>query len=377
MRRHVFAQSATPLQGHPKLSGLMSAPAGPWSAVGSQCVDPIVVACESFMHRAHADHARLESLQRSSVPGERGARGALSERIARVETLAASVEALRQLTAQTHEYCDSKLLGLPCSAALREEFEATRSPDDGISCVLAPLLAKLGLGVDPYMERSASAGLSVVASGQGDGYAIFPSASSGRCQRKGGYGPAGVLGTAASATAASLRDDLRRRMARRLQTAWRGCVAWRTLRRRIVCRKLLLRLDKLRREGLRIALISFRVASAAIAAAAATNIARLARGHLARRRAGIQQRKLEAALSREGLARRVRLLTVLATWQHRVQRAARWRAVAFTTADRTAPLTRFWKLFPTDGKGAVAMALRSWSLWRRVVVRWAREVSKS
>lgn len=183
-------------------------------------------------------------------------------------------------------------------------------------------------------------------------------------------------------TAASLREGLRKRMAVRLQCAWRRLRTLRALRasalRAIACRRFAswcaARAGALTQRSL----TALRAAAAARRSSAATVIASFWRGARARRRAARARRLMARAAERAAALQCQATAWHLRAWRARAATVRRWRLrPAPTIAVRPPPMGNFWALFPLEGKTAVSKALRGWALQRMTFVLWVARMGNS
>lgn len=315
--------------------------------------EPDVLAVQnSFLHRAQSDLDYLHAKGREHPPWHTC--------FQEVQDLAGDVEALKRSTCELEEMFGVGVVDLPSHLDLAAAFEASCGGDTFHEALL-PLFRRLGI------DSAGDSGLT---------HLQEPQPRHGtRKNRRLPEAPirrAGALNTrrlACGITAEVLLERLRNRMALRIQHWWRS--------RRLRCRLLAVvssaRVAETRRrlvsrlagvlEGYRETLLRCAVRSLALQVTsakreAATTITRLVHCWQARQHVVRQWHHHRSVLvCREVTSLRM-FRIVFAGWARQARCASRWRCRS--TRIMRPPLRRFWQLFPTDGKGAVAGALRDW-----------------
>lgn len=382
----------------------VESPDGAAAARRASLDDAVEVARESLLHRIEADRLRLrELLLPPPLTGHgRGAAsptlGLLAACAREADELAGCLGELQQRTAGVRQACQRQLLALPSPAepfsladaggqrwSVQADGRRVWSPGSGPGAeardALEQVLLRLGLpqGVSTLgpacLQDRAVAGLENAAAALWRGRHAtrpWPAAALRPCglEKLQGEDP-GLLSNAVAATAAALLADLRGRMARRVQRAWR-CFAARRLARRLAATTMLAGLWTAHYQvQLRMALAALRAHVTLSVWRAATAIARHVRGWRARRWA-TRLRHIRVAGAEIGRERgRRSLAAAVVAWRRWAQGAGRLRALPSSLASRAPPQRRFWALFPTDGKTAVARAQHAWALWRRALAGWA------
>lgn len=290
-----------------------------------------------------------------------------------VEELAGGIEDLRRASSETRDACRKELLLLPSPASLCERHD---TGEKQLLTTVAATLVRLGLA-PPRNTAAADAGDAAVllpeleqhSSGGRRVLQELPSRFVAGGDAAAPFEPRPRTRPGA-ATAAELIASLRSRMAARVQRAWRCFSARRELRRKTAIQAIFHVAAHQLRRSLVVALRSLRQAAASRTEHAATQIARRVRGWLGRRRAGEARRRRLAVAGRRRHASLKALAATTTAWAGWPRCAQRRRRLAEAAAGRPPPRVDFWRLFPSDGKTAVAQAQRDWVLQRRAVAGW-------
>eukprot|EP00931_Biecheleriopsis_adriatica_P085853 TRINITY_DN60638_c0_g1_i1.p1 TRINITY_DN60638_c0_g1~~TRINITY_DN60638_c0_g1_i1.p1 ORF type:complete len:387 (-),score=93.24 TRINITY_DN60638_c0_g1_i1:20-1180(-) len=365
-------------------------------------VDGLNLARDTFLSRVEADLSHLKELRRHRglrASQDGAASGALAACAEQVEELAGLCERCRHSATKAEEVCQAALRRLPSPEELLTGFEATlKGSRDGslAESALAQALRQLeGRQVvhphpqaqpEPQQQQPGSEPAQQLQEAQERMYALHSERRS-KPRQKQQHMPLqqqpGLhfveLGKerGQAAITAALREALRERMALRLQRTYRGHMMRRNLLRSTAAEALSRLLTRGQQRKLQHGLAQLKLAAAAALHTAATRLTSLTRGWLGRKRARrIALLKLTAEMAERRCRRRL-LLGPLLAWFSHVHFLVRWRCrlQATSAASSSRPCERraaFWRLFPSDGKTAVAQAHLAWTRQGKAMLAWVQ-----